>query len=192
MDWRLYADPAMAPLRRSSGGAIRRSWFGSYGAIRDMRLGELLSADWKYIDFKECTLHIPKTKIGESRTIPLTPRAVQILKGWPRSISGRLFPQWAKADSFEKTWRRALQRARDDYQARCIEENREPNPDFLANLRFHDLRHESTSRFFEFGLNPMEVAAITGHKTLQMLKRYTHLRAEDLAKKLWQGKPSGY
>jgi hypothetical protein len=35
MDWRLYADPVMAPLRRSSGGAISRSWFGSYGAIRD-------------------------------------------------------------------------------------------------------------------------------------------------------------
>ncbi|WP_269802071.1 tyrosine-type recombinase/integrase [Acidithiobacillus ferrivorans] len=48
----------------------------------------------------------------------------------------------------------------------------------------HDLRHEATSRLFEKGLNPMQVAAITGHKTLQMLKRYTHLRAEDLAKML--------
>ena len=35
-------------------------------------------------------------------------------------------------------------------------------------------------RLFEKGLNPMQVAAITGHKTLQMLKRYTHLRAQDL------------
>ena len=47
-----------------------------------------------------------------------------------------------------------------------------------------DLRHEATSRFFEKGLNPMQVAAITGHKTLQMLKRYTHLKAEDLAEML--------
>jgi hypothetical protein len=39
----------------------------------------------------------------------------------------------------------------------------------------HDLRHEATSRFFEKGLNVMEVASVTGHKTLQMLKRYTHL-----------------
>jgi len=54
----------------------------------------------------------------------------------------------------------------------------------IEDLRFHDLRHEATSRFFEKGLNPMQVAAITGHKTLQMLKRYTHLRAEDLAKML--------
>ena len=50
----------------------------------------------------------------------------------------------------------------------------------VEGLTFHDLRHEATSRLFEKGLNPMQVAAITGHKTLQMLKRYTHLRAEDL------------
>ena len=56
----------------------------------------------------------------------------------------------------------------------------------MANkdLRFHDLRHEAVSRLFEIGLNPMEVASISGHKTLQMLKRYTHLRAEDLVKRL--------
>ena len=58
---------------------------------------------------------------------------------------------------------------------------------FIAGVEdacFHDLRHEATSRFFERGLNVMEVAAITGHKDLRMLQRYTHLRAEDLAKKL--------
>jgi integrase len=54
----------------------------------------------------------------------------------------------------------------------------------VEDLRLHDLRHEATSRLFEKGLNPMQVAAITGHKTLQMLKRHTHLRAEDLAKLL--------
>jgi len=53
-----------------------------------------------------------------------------------------------------------------------------------AEIRFHDLRHEATSRLFERGLNAMEVAAITGHKTLIMLKRYTHLNAERLAEKL--------
>jgi integrase len=54
----------------------------------------------------------------------------------------------------------------------------------INDLRFHDLRHEATSRLFEKELNVMEVAAITGHKTLDMLKRYTHLRTEDLACKL--------
>jgi integrase len=54
----------------------------------------------------------------------------------------------------------------------------------ITGLRFHDLRHEATSRLFEKGLNVMEVASVTGHKTLQMLKRYTHLNAVDLAARL--------
>nr|WP_267254339.1 tyrosine-type recombinase/integrase [Acidiferrobacter thiooxydans] len=49
----------------------------------------------------------------------------------------------------------------------------------IEGLTFHDRRHGTTSRLFETGLNPVEVAAITSHKILQMLKRYTHLRAED-------------
>ena len=54
----------------------------------------------------------------------------------------------------------------------------------IQNLRFHDLRHEAVSRFVEAGLGDQEVAAISGHKSMQMLKRYTHLRAEDLVEKL--------
>jgi integrase len=54
----------------------------------------------------------------------------------------------------------------------------------LENLHFHDLRHEGTSRFFEKGLNPVEVATITGHKDTRMLMRYTHLRVEDLVGRL--------
>ena len=51
----------------------------------------------------------------------------------------------------------------------------------VENMTFHDLRYEATSRLFEKGLNAIQSAAITGHKTQQMLKRYTYLRAEDLA-----------
>ncbi len=54
----------------------------------------------------------------------------------------------------------------------------------IEDLHFHDLRHEATTRLFEQGLTIMEVSSITGHRDLQMLRRYTHLRAEDLAKKL--------
>ena len=54
----------------------------------------------------------------------------------------------------------------------------------IEDLHFHDLRHEATSRFFEKGLNPVEVATITGHKDTKMLMRYTHLRAEDLVERL--------
>ena len=54
----------------------------------------------------------------------------------------------------------------------------------IDNLHFHDLRHEATSRLFEKGLNPVEVATITGHKDTKMLMRYTHLRAEGLMERL--------
>ena len=54
----------------------------------------------------------------------------------------------------------------------------------MEDWRFHDLRHEATSRLFEHGFNVMEVALVTGHQDLRMLKRYTHLRAEDLVGRL--------
>ena len=54
----------------------------------------------------------------------------------------------------------------------------------IEDLRLHDLRHEVTSRFFEMVLPIPEVAAITGHKTWSMLRRYTQLRPEDIAQKL--------
>ena len=54
----------------------------------------------------------------------------------------------------------------------------------LSDLRFHDLRHEAISRFFELGLNIPEVAVISGHKDPRMLFRYTHLRAEELVGRL--------
>lgn len=54
----------------------------------------------------------------------------------------------------------------------------------LVDLRFHDLRHEATSRFFEMWLNVPEVALITGHRDGRMLFRYTHLKAENVAMKL--------
>ena len=52
------------------------------------------------------------------------------------------------------------------------------------DLRFHDLRHEAISRFFEMGLSVPEVSLISGHKDARMLFRYTHLKAEKVAEKL--------
>jgi integrase len=54
----------------------------------------------------------------------------------------------------------------------------------LTDFKFHDLRHEAVSRLVESGLSDQEVASISGHKSMQMLRRYTHLRAEDLVAKL--------
>ena len=54
----------------------------------------------------------------------------------------------------------------------------------ITGLRFHDLRHTATTRLFEKGLGIMEVALITGHHDLRMLKRYTHLKPESLVARL--------
>ena len=54
----------------------------------------------------------------------------------------------------------------------------------ITGLRFHDLRHTATTRLFEKGLGIMEVALVTGHQDLRMLKRYTHLKPESLVTRL--------
>jgi integrase len=69
--------------------------------------------------------------------------------------------------SHRSSWQRAMRKLKKSH------------PDFL-DVRFHDLRHEATSRFFELGLDAMRVRLITGHKTLSMLSRYTHLESRDL------------
>lgn len=96
---------------------------------------------------------------------------------------GRVF-QWSRSDSFEKAWTRCLERARALYQSDCEAAGAECDPALLADLPFHTTRHEGTSRLFEKGLNPFEAASMTGHKSMQMLKRYTHVEAEKLAAKL--------
>jgi len=129
-----------------------------------MRRGELLKLRWEDVNLGRKTALIKETKNGDSRKIPLSVAAIRTLSGLPRHLGGNVFP--VTPNALRGVWRRAVKKVGID------------------NLRFHDLRHEATSRFFEKGLNVMEVAAITGHKDLRMLQRYTHLRAEDLAKKL--------
>jgi len=129
-----------------------------------MRRGEIGRLKWCDVNLVKRTAKACDTKNGEDRVVPLSSAAIETLQQLPRDIKGRVFPM--NADSITQAFERCRERAR------------------IENLRFHDLRHEATSRFFERGLSMMEVSAITGHKDLTMLKRYTHLKPEDLAKKL--------
>lgn len=135
------------------------------------RLGELLKLEWADLKLGEQqgTMLLRDTKNGEDRIVPLTQEAVELLRSMPRPIKGgRVFVVREKNVRDARNF--ALARAG------------------ITDLRFHDLRHEATSRLFELGLDSIEASAITGHKTLSMLKRYTHLRPDDLAKKLNQAK----
>lgn len=62
----------------------------------------------------------------------------------------------------------------------------------ITDANFHDLRHTAITRFARSGkFNVLELAAISGHKNLQYLKRYTHLLAEDLAAKILNSSRTG-
>jgi len=129
-----------------------------------MRRSELLALLWENIDLKRQTAFLPDTKNGSSRKVPLTLAAVGVLSKLPRNISGVVFP--VKYFTLDAAFKRAVKRAG------------------LIDFRFHDLRHTAISKMAEKLPNLIELSAVTGHKSLSMLKRYYHPDAEALAKKL--------
>lgn len=147
-----------------------------------MRQGEILGVEGQHIDRAKRSATLVDTKNGDRRVVPLAPSALAVLDALPvRAIRGPVFQTTAEA--LRQSWRRAVRRARRAYLADCKSIGIEPDPNFLVDLHFHDLRHEAISRLFELRpqIDIMRIAQITGHKTLQMLKRYTHLHSEDTA-----------
>jgi integrase len=136
-----------------------------------VRRSELLRIKRSHINFSKQTLEIGLTKTGKPRTIPLSSRALKAIKEQLRA-SDKVIPI-EEQPIFQITGSRLFK----DFQQLRKEVG-------IIGLRWHDLRHEATSRLFEKGLNIMEVASITSHQDLKMLKRYTHLRAEDLVGRL--------
>jgi integrase len=129
-----------------------------------MRRSELLGLRWEHIDLQKRTIFLKLTKNGTSRTVPLSTHAVQILNEMPRNMDGRVFPITHEVVS------QAFNRAR--------------NRAGVKDIRFHDLRHMATTRLAEKLPNLIELSAVSGHKSLAMLKRYYHPSAEQLAEKL--------
>src|SRR5262249_49586462 len=128
-----------------------------------MRRGELLSLRWDDIDMASRTVHLKMTKNGHPRTVPLSVAALEVVRRMPREEES-VFR--VTANAFRLAWERLKRKAG------------------VTGLRFHDLRHEAVSRFFEKGLNVPEVASISGHRDPRMLMRYTHPKAEAIAQKL--------
>jgi integrase len=153
-----------------------------------MRQAEILGLTWDAINETRQSATLAETKNGTSRVVPLSTRALAILSAQGKQDAlSRVFP--IRDDRLRRVFAEACRTGKALYVKDCAKQRREPDKDFLNDLRFHDLRHEATTRFFERGLGLMEVAAITGHKTLAMLKRYAHLRPEDLARKLQSPQP---
>lgn len=134
-----------------------------------LRQGMLFALRWDWIDLTRQVVWIPadyrsRGNKGVPAALPLSKAAVRVLESLPRSLDGRVLPTTQNA--VVCVWKKTLRRLE------------------IKDLRWHDLRHEAASRLFEKGLNPMEVASITGHKNLNMLRRYTHLQPDALAQKL--------
>ena len=136
-----------------------------------MRRGELLSLTWKDVDLKKRVAYLEITKNGTARAVPLSSRAVAVLESLKEEKDG---VQALSVGKVFKTTEAALKKA---FERACERAG-------INDFHFHDLRHEATSRLAEKLPNLIELAAVTGHKDLRMLKRYYHPRAEDLARKL--------
>lgn len=149
-----------------------------------MRQGEILALEWRHVDLEKRTAHLPETKNGTSRTVPLSSAAVALIQpdgNVQRLRKGRVFQTTASA--LKQSFARAVARARRNYEADCEAQGRDGIPEFMQDLHFHDLRREATSRLAE-RLQMHELMRVTGHKDTRMLARYYQPRAEDLAKKL--------
>ncbi len=127
-----------------------------------MRRGEIVGL--RREDVRGSVAYLADTKNGTARAVPLSSAAREAIDALPLRMDGRLFGLHPDTVT--------------GYFRRCVKAVG------LEGLRFHDLRHEATSRFFEKGFSIMEVAAITGHKDLRMLRRYTHLNPASLAERL--------
>jgi integrase len=129
-----------------------------------MRRGELLSLEWKNVHLQRSVAYLPLTKNGQARWVPLSKRAIAALDGMTTKGSGRVFP--INEAALHQAFRRLCTRVG------------------IEDLRFHDLRHTGTTKLAGKLSNVIELASVTGHQSLQMLKRYYHPTAESLAAKL--------
>lgn len=152
-------------------------WIVRIALETGMRASEISTLRRHQVDLERRVLRLRDTKNDSARTVPLNRFATEVITS---AMSNPIRPidcdllffgepgrdKKRRPYAFTKVWATLKTKLR------------------MRDLRFHDLRHEAVSRLVEAGLSDQEVAAISGHKSMQMLKRYTHLRAEDLVERL--------
>ncbi|ROT44710.1 site-specific integrase [Pusillimonas sp. NJUB218] len=142
-----------------------------------LRQGVLFQLRWEWVDLGKRMIMFPGNMLTvENKSVPpilpLSIKATAVLKEMPaqtlesQNADSTGLVLKTTANAVVCLWKRTLADLG------------------IEDLRWHDLRHEAASRLFEKGLHPMEVTSITGHRSMQMLKRYTHLKPESLLEKL--------
>jgi integrase len=152
-------------------------WIVSIALETGMRSSEITGLRTVQVDVDRRIVRLLETKNTMPRTVPLSKAAVELFR---EALSHSERPKDTDLIFFGEPGRDGK---RHPYEFNPVWMNIKRAAG-LADVRFHDLRHEAVSRFVEAGLSDQEVSAISGHKSMQMLKRYTHLRAEDLVGRL--------
>lgn len=141
------------------------------GLTTGARRGELISLRWSDVDLKTGRALVRDTKNGEQRTLPLTGKALEALRELKLQGSARSehvfsnpsgFP--GPFEHFDSHWYAAVERAG------------------ISDFHFHDLRHSTASMLAAQGASLLEIADVLGHKTLAMVKRYSHLVVDHKAR----------
>jgi len=124
------------------------------------RRGELLSLRWQAVDLERGWLRLEQTKNKQPRAVPVPTVALELLRTWRQDApeDAWVFPRTCRAPwPYEYTWACALLKA-----------------GLAGSFRFHDLRHTAASHLAMSGASLIEIAEILGHKTLAMVRRYSH------------------
>jgi integrase len=131
------------------------------GYYAGLRRGEILDLKWSDFDLKAGFMTVRSTKTGESRSVPLHPILIEEVKRYPVHLKiDFIIPNLRTGNrlkNFKTAWRTATRKAG------------------IENFRFHDLRHTFISNMAMSGADPLTIKRFTGHKTLSMLVRYSHL-----------------
>lgn len=128
-----------------------------------LRQGELMSLRWENIDLFKGRIVLHETKNGERRVVPLRGHALELLQSHALTKHqdfGLLFPSKEDAEKpidLRFPWEQALKKAG------------------IENYKFHDNRHSCASYLLMNGASLAEISEVLGHKTLAMVKRYSHL-----------------
>jgi integrase len=177
-DRRLAADEEELLLKACDGHSNPMlGWIARIALHTGMRAGEIKSLRRDQVDLERRVVRLSDTKNGSARTVPLTREATRVFRA---ALDHEIRPKDTQLIFWGEPGR---DRVRRPYEFRPAW-HRTIKAAGLEGFRFHDLRHEAVSRLVEAGLGDQEVAAISGHKSMQMLRRYTHLRAEDLVSRL--------
>lgn len=126
------------------------------------RRGEILSLKWAEVNLENRTAKL-NGKTG-SRTIPLSTACIEMLGNLPHPHKELVFP--VTIETLKQAYERAVKRAS------------------ITDFTFHDLRHDALTRLAKLGLNVLELRAVSGHTTANMLQRYVSIDPSELAQKI--------